>query len=192
MKKIFLFFTILTTSIYLYAQDNYKLNGHGKLDAYIGTWVYQNKDTVFKIHLSESVVFYTRLKTKTKHIFGNYYLTVKGKVIDDYRGELPNKIYIEKTTSGWSDNICIDGSNVAHRDSLTPPPYIGFIFYDKRKRHFNGKGISGGQMRLMSPDSLYFALDEKTGIWNEIEGSEMEAEPIGFSVPYNIIMRKEK
>ena len=190
MKKIYLFISILISCIYLYAQDSYKLNGNGKLDAYIGTWVYQSKDTVFKVYLSECMYYYDRIKTK--HILGSHFLSVNGKTIDDYRAKLPDKIYVDTTKKGWSDNICIDGSNVAHRDSLTPPPYIGFIFYDKRKRHFNGKGISGGHMKLLSPDSLYFSLDEKTGIWNDTEGTDIEAKPIGFSVPYNIIMSKEK
>ena len=192
MKKIYLFISILISCINLYAQNEYKLDTYGKLDAYTGTWVYQNKDTIFKIHLSECTSYFPQFKTMSKYILGSYSLSINGKTIDDYRAKLPDKIYVDATKKGWSDNICIEGSNVAHRDSLTPPPYIGFTFYDKRKRHFNGEGMWCGQMKLLSPDSLYFSLDEKAAIWHQTEGTDIEVEPIGFSVPYNIIMRKEK
>ena len=97
MKKIYLFISILISCIYLYAQDSYKIRGYGKLNDYTGTWIYQNKDTVFKIHLSEGYMYFPRLHTKIKHILGSYSLSINGKTIDDYRAKLPDKIYVDAT-----------------------------------------------------------------------------------------------
>ena len=72
---------------------------------------------------------------------------------------------------------------------------LGIIFYDQRKRHFGGKGITGGYIQLLSPTKIRWKLDELTGIWNETEGdesiSDAERRPIGFSVPDDVIMTKE-
>ena len=68
----------------------------------------------------------------------------------------------------------------------------GFTFYDQRKRHFNGKGISGGNLTLLTPNRLKWEIDEEAGIWFEIEGCEdcPEVKPIGFSVPNNVVLTK--
>ena len=72
---------------------------------------------------------------------------------------------------------------------------LGIIFYDQRKRHFGGKGITGGYIQLLSPTKIRWKLDEEKGIWNETEGddsiSDAERRPIGFSVPDDVIMTKE-
>ena len=68
----------------------------------------------------------------------------------------------------------------------------GFTFYDQRKRHFDGKGISGGNLTLLAPNKLKWEIDEEAGIWFEIEGCEdcPEVSPIGFSVPNNVVLTK--
>ena len=67
-----------------------------------------------------------------------------------------------------------------------------FTFYDQRKRHFGGKGISGGFLTLLAPNKLKWEIDEEIGIWSEIEGCEdcPEVSPIGFSVPNNVVLTK--
>ena len=62
------------------------------------------------------------------------------------------------------------------------------------KKHFNGRGISGGYIKLLSPEKLLWHLDEKEGIWWEVEGRDdiEEVLPIGFSVPEHAILTKEK
>ena len=41
---------------------------------------------------------------------------------------------------------------------------LGIIFYDQRKRHFGGKGITGGYIQLLSPTKIRWKLDEEKGI----------------------------
>ena len=73
-------------------------------------------------------------------------------------------------------------------------PTLGVYFYDKRKKHFNGEGIAGGYIKLLSPKKLLWHLDEKEGIWWEVEGRDdiEEVLPIGFSVPDHAILTKEE
>lgn len=192
MKRVYFILTILSISIHLYAQDDYELMNNGNFDAYEGTWAYQSNDTVFKIFLQTEQTYYVPLHKKSKGIFGSYYLSVGNKVLDDYRGDLPSKMVLDRGKIKWPDNLCIKGTNMTHHDSLIPPPYIGIVFFDKRKRHFNGKGISGGYIELLSPDTIRLHFDEKFGIWMETEGTDLIVEPIGFSVPNNVILVKEK
>lgn len=192
MKKIYSILIILSISIQLHAQDDYKLMNDGNLNAYAGTWVYQSNDTIFKIFLKEGQTYYVPLHKKSKGIFGNYYLSVGNRVLDDYRGNLPKKIVLNRGRIKWPDKLCIKGSNPSNYDNLTPPPYINITFFDKRKRHFNGEGIGGGYIELLSPDTIRLHLNEKLGIWMETEGIDQTIEPIGFSVPNNVILVKEK
>lgn len=182
-----------SASTNLSAQDAIKQYGIGKLEAYVGTWVYQSNDTVFKIFLQKGCTSLPEFHYNTHKIFGSYYLSVSGKVLDDYRGDLPEQLVIVSGTEfKYPDNLCIYASNVEHRDSLTPPPYMGMTYYDKRKRHFDGKGISGGYMKLLSPNEILWHLDEKQGIWWETEGTDKAVNPIGFSVPNDVILKKEE
>ena len=69
---------------------------------------------------------------------------------------------------------------------------FGFKFYDQRKRHFDGKGISGGNLTLLTPNKLKWEINEELGIWRATEGCEdcPEVSPIGFSVPNNVVLTK--
>ena len=57
------------------------------LDAYVGTWVYQNNDTIFKVRLQKGQEVGRSAIYNGLH--GGYYLSVKGKIIENYWGELP-------------------------------------------------------------------------------------------------------
>lgn len=161
------------------------------LDAYVGTWVYQNNDTIFKIRLQKGQKvgrfdIYNGL-------YGGYYLSVKGKIIENYWGDLPE--YWDSSKEPRPDNLYIWASNHSHRLDIIDPNYVSVWFYDQRKKHFGGKGISGGYIHLLSPTKIYWKLNEALGIWYETEGDESitdaERQPIGFSVPDNVIMMKE-
>ena len=65
-----------------------------------------------------------------------------------------------------------------------------FYFYDQRKKHFGGKGILGGKILLLSSDKIRWHLDEKLGL--ALEEPDEYTELIGFSVPSDVIMTKEK
>ena len=147
------------------------------LDAYVGTWVYQNSDTIFKIRLQKGQKI--GRSDIYNGLYGGYYLSVKGKIIENYWGELP--VY-------WA-------SNHSYTLNEIDPNYVSVWFYDQRKKHFGGKGISGGYIHLLSPTKIHWKLNEALGIWYETEGDESitdaERQPIGFSVPDNVIMMKE-
>ena len=66
------------------------------------------------------------------------------------------------------------------------------FFYDQRKKHFNGKGIWGGYITMLSKNKLKWELNEEIGISTWLEGCEdcPEIKPIGFSVPTNVILTK--
>ncbi|WP_367114557.1 DUF6705 family protein, partial [uncultured Bacteroides sp.] len=57
------------------------------LDAYVGTWVYQNNDTVFKIRLQRGQII--GVNYIINGLYGGYFLSVKGRIVDNYWGELP-------------------------------------------------------------------------------------------------------
>lgn len=67
---------------------------------------------------------------------------------------------------------------------------VSVIFYDRRKKHFGGKGILGGEILLLSPDKIRWHLDEKLGL--ALEEPEEYTELIGFSIPADVVMTKEK
>ena len=158
------------------------------VDDFVGTWRYENNDTVFTIVLKEGkyVNYDFSIYASLKCIFGGYSLRINGVLVDDFTsvndtfdwnlGYNPSlqRIYIEATRMHDNTNG------------------YGFIFYDQRKRHFGGKGISGGFLTLLAPNKLKWEIDEEIGIWSEIEGCEdcPEVSPIGFSVPNNVVLTK--
>ena len=70
------------------------------------------------------------------------------------------------------------------------PNRVGVLFYDQRKKHFGGKGILGGKILLLSSDKIRWHLDEKLGL--ALKEPDEYTELIGFSVPSDVIMTKEK
>ena len=70
------------------------------------------------------------------------------------------------------------------------PNRVGVLVYDQRKKHFGGKGILGGKILLLSSDKIRWHLDEKLGL--ALEEPDEYTELIGFSVPSDVIMTKEK
>ncbi len=174
MKRICMILVFVLACIEVFSQANY--------DAFVGTWVYQKNDTVFRIKLQKGIV-----KTSIaaySNVFGGYYLCVKGIVKENYIKTLPTIWDVKMSTSAPSYNIYIDASS-------NTPNYLGFTFYDQRKKHINGKGIPGGKMRLIAPNKLHWTLDEEDGLWAILEGSGEDMTPRGFSVPADVIMTKE-
>lgn len=173
MKRIYVLFVFAFICLGIYSQANY--------DAFVGTWSYQKNDTVFKIKLQKGMVKYDG-KDYHCSVFGGYYLSVKGITLENYIKAIPAFWNLE--TPAPSCNIYIDAIS-------DTPNYLGFTFYDQRKKHLNGKGILGGTMMLITPDKLHWKLDEKAGLWIKLEGSGKDMPPRGFSVPIDVIMTKE-
>lgn len=194
MKRISFALCSFLLTMSLFAQNNRNNEGLG-MDFYAGIWVYQSNDTIFRISLQVcKYIFDSGYKSNV--LCGSYYLSVGGNVIDDYLAEFPKvNIIIE---GNRPPKLCIEAVT-AHNDSLTPSPRVAVRFYDKRKRHFNGEGLRGGYMKLLSPDKLLWQMDEKEGIdikthgWDEeIQGPKPSTVPIGFSVPEHAVLTREK
>lgn len=173
MKRIYVLLVFVLICIGVYSQV-YN-------DAFVGTWVYQKNDTVFKIKLQKGVVQYKGADYQSA-IFGGYYLSVKNNTIEDY---------IKTTPTFWDLEIPAPSCNIYIDGTSNMRNYLGFTFYDQRKKHLDGKGILGGTMDLLAPNKLHWKLDEKAGLWIMLEGSGEDMTPRGFSVPEDCIMMKE-
>ena len=160
------------------------------LDAYVGTWVYQNNDTVFKIRLQRGQII--GVNYIINGLYGGYFLSVKGRIVDNYWGELP-------TCRDWLvphlDNQYIWATNSSFFLEHVNPNFLSVQFFDQRKKHFNGKGIWGGYIKLLSPTKIHWRLDELLGIRKAIDSddtlTEADCQLKGFSVPDDVIMMKE-
>ncbi|RGX80622.1 DUF6705 family protein [Bacteroides stercorirosoris] len=192
MNRINLILCLIMISTCVLAQKSKKERGTGNMDAYVGTWIYQSNDTIFKIILQKG----QRISPAAIYngLYGGYYLSVKGKVLEDYMGPLPT-CWNREIFPTRPDNIYIWASNTDHYENSIIPP-MSIIFYDKRKKHFDGKGITGGYIKLLSPKKLLWHLDEKEGLWWEVEGREdtdiTKVPLIGFSIPDHAILTKEE
>lgn len=153
-----------------------------------GTWVYQANDTVFAIELKPGIMSFTEFSHTFEIFVGGYTLKVKDVVVENY--PLPNPA-ITDWTAGETVFTDAGRSILAYYDDKNIMP---IKFFDQERKHFNGEGISGGVLKLVSPTKLHWTLDEKYGIWWETEGDPdiPEVKPIGFSVPTDVIMTKVK
>ena len=78
MKKRILIFLFSFVVLCSYCQT---------VDDFVGTWRYENNDTVFTIVLKEGKYindYYNNITSKSTYIFGGYSLSVNGKMIDDF------------------------------------------------------------------------------------------------------------
>ncbi|MBE6281878.1 MAG: hypothetical protein E7095_07490 [Bacteroides sp.] len=182
MKRIiFIFITIVILSNNVFGQS-YTVND------FVGTWRYENNDTVFTIVLKEGKYInfdFGNLPIR-KFIFGGYSLRINGTLIDDFTS-VNNTLDWDLGYNPSLQRIYIEAMKMHDNTN----GYV-FTFYDQRKRHFGGKGISGGFLTLLAPNKLKWEIDEEIGIWSEIEGCEdcPEVSPIGFSVPNNVVLTK--
>ena len=121
-------------------------------------------------------------KEFTMELWGNYYLSVKGKVIEDnlnLRTQIPDKW--NAGINGYPANflgLCVIANE--------PPMIYTVDFYDKQKKHRNGHGIVAGNISLLSPTKIHWTLNEEAALF------ETGIAPIGFSVPIDVIMTKEE
>ena len=170
MKKLFLFLVVLSACVSINAQIS--------VDDYIGTWRGEKGDTVFTIKLIRGEVIYDFI-----HIMGGYHVKVKDKYTDDYM-KIPLKR--DRRKSFREQGIYISAIY-----SFEHPEYLIVTFLDQRKKHFNGEGIGGGEIEYINQNKLHWTLNEKMGIAMK-EGDENygDAQPIGFSVPTDIIMTR--
>lgn len=153
-------------------------------DEFVGTWIYQSNDTIFKIKLQKCETYGYPFNEKNNNIIGGYYLSINGVVQQDFIKPMPTTLDV---------NFYLPDFNIYIFGTCFGPKYVGFTFYDQQKKHVNGEGLSCGDLRLISTNKLQWLLDEEYGLWHAIEGRDDsdEYKLEGFSVPSNVIMTKE-
>ncbi len=182
MKNVVLISLLLFIGTFTFAQK--KITPTKNLDAYVGTWVYASNDSIFKITLKRGLMGGKDVIINS--IMGGYFLSVKGVPVEDYMEV--------DTTTPWNFHnetrkFHIIASNAATNLDYVDPNVLGMRFFDQRKKHINGKGIQGGLILLLAPDTIRWILNEKRGLGIDDTGEFM---PIGFSVPEDVLMIKEK
>ena len=185
MKTIKIILLLLFISSSLIAQKiNIDITFYTKnLEAYKGTWVYQSNDTIFRIVLQKAQKiesYYT-----IDGLLGGYFLSVKGDTLENYLSPLPT--YWKSSTK--PNNLYIWATNYSLNKQDVDPNSLRFIFWDQKKRHYDGNGIMAGTINLLPPNKIRWILDEIEGIRATIDQT---ADPIGFSVPTDVIMIKEE
>ena len=176
---LFLLFTVTTITAQTEEAKYYT-------EDYVGTWQYVNNDTVFTVKFIKGTMINGFGQNKyRKDLNGGYALQVKGVVVDNYLENI-NPV-LDAHINPPLQNIYIEASAF-----FMPTNCFVFKFYDQRKKHFNGKGIWGGIITLLSKNKLKWTLNEEIGISTWLEGCEdcPEIKPIGFSVPTNVILTK--
>ena len=180
MKTFKLFFFLLLISNSLFAQ---KITFYTEnLKAYEGTWMYQSNDTIFKIVLKKGQK--VRSNYVLDGLFGGYFLSVNGATVENYMSPIITTLEPSDTRA----KIYIWATNYSTNKLDVNPNCLRFTFYDQKKKHFDGNGINAGTIKLLSPNKIEWILDEKEGIRATIDQT---ADPIGFSVPTDVIMIKE-
>ena len=155
------------------------------MEDFVGTWQYTSNDTVFTIKLVEGREINSYIKNDTRrYLYGGYALEVGGVLVEDY---LNVNSVLDISKSHSEQYIYIVASI-----SRFPTSFLVMRFYDQRKKHLDGNGISGCYITMVAKNKLKWELNEERGISAHIEGCEdcPEIRPIGFSVPTNVILTK--
>ena len=180
MKKLIVLIVFISACMSVYSQVNY--------NSFVGTWIYQKNDTVFKIKLQKG----KRSHVDNITLFGGYSLGVRGVVTDNYIGSTIPSVWDVHSPAPSKNIYIVASGNTLNR--------VGTTFYDQRKKHLNGKGIGGGVIKLITPNKIHWTLNEREGLWPWLEGERIEGEDFptieeaiqGFSVPTDVIMIKEE
>lgn len=143
-------------------------------------------DTIFKIVLKKGYAEDQHMIING--LMGGYFLSVKGIIVENYFSIRDTIWHLDKKKG--TQDFSIWASNNATSLDYIDPNRVGVLFYDQRKKHFGGKGILGGKILLLSSDKIRWHLDEKLGL--ALEEPDEYTELIGFSVPSDVIMTKEK
>ncbi len=169
--------------ISLFAQTVERIRTGVNLERFIGTWVYQSNDTIFRISIKDrgTRIIYPyamfREKTITHCLFGGYSLQVNGEVKENNIGEVP---------ATWTSNeerpehlTILARSFVNAEDQEVMPDTACIEFFDQEIKHEDGTGLFCNEftIQLLSPSTLRWKLDD--------EGYE-------FSVPIDVVMTKEE
>ena len=145
------------------------------LQQFVGTWIYQSNDTVFKITFKKG--FFDCPFVCYDIVQSGYYLKVGDKVLDDYDSDS----YIQK---GEITIPIIVATNSNPKLKDIDPNYIRIELEDMRYKKHSGPS---SYMKLLSPTTAKWVLKEDEGIDLYEEGENLAP---GFSVPSNVILTK--
>ena len=182
--RILLLFLLFTTTAN--AQVIEKFRGVvSPMEDFVGTWQYASNDTVFTVKFVEGREINPYIKNDTRrYLYGGYALEVGGVLVEDYL----NVHSVLDVRIAYSEQHIYIVASI----SCFPTSFLGMLFYDQRKKHLDGNGISGCYITMVAKNKLKWELNEEIGIRDWIEGCEdcPEIKPIGFSVPTNVILTK--
>lgn len=193
MKKLILIFILCFAFLDIMGQRDtvYSID----LTPYVGTWVYENQDTVFTIkwQIAKDTVYNRRriVRYISDCLVGGYSLKVNGVETDNYIKELPTGLsFFSGKNDNPRSNVYLSASYRVRRKSDLQD-FDGKItrikFYDQRKKHNNGDGFFAGGIELLAPDKLHWWLEDE----KKVQIQQDVWEPlVGYSVPTNAVMRK--
>ncbi len=165
------------------------------LTPYVGTWVYENQDTVFTIkwQMAKDTAYNRRriVLYVSDCLVGGYSLKVNGVETDNYIKELPTGLsFFSGKNDSPKSNVYLSASYLVRKKSDLQN-FDGKItrikFYDQRKKHNNGDGFFAGGMELLAPDKLHWWLEDEEKVQLQ-QGADGPL--VGYSVPTNAVMRK--
>lgn len=193
MKKLILIFILSFAFLDIMGQRDtvYSID----LTPYVGTWVYENQDTVFTIkwQIAKDTVYNRRriVRYISDCLVGGYSLKVNGVETDNYIKELPTGLsFFSGKNDNPRSNVYLSASYRVRRKSDLQD-FDGKItrikFYDQRKKHNKGDGFFAGSIELLAPDKLHWWLEDE----KKVQIQQDVWEPlVGYSVPTNAVMRK--
>ena len=182
--RILLLFLLFTTTANAQVIEKYS-GVVSPFEDYIGTWQYVSNDTVFTVKFVEGRKVNSLYRnSRQRYLFGGYALEVGGVLVEDY---LNVNSVMDMSINHSEQYIYIVASI-----SRFPTSFLVMRFYDQRKKHLEGNGISGCFITMVAKNKLKWELNEERGISDWVEGCEdcPEIKPIGFSVPTNVILTK--
>ena len=144
------------------------------LEAYTGTWEYNNGSDVFRIFLKK--VNEDIPVSIGECLIGEYYYQKNGVLLDSYVESQIPIIYNNITRS----KVVIYATNGKYNVNYVDPLKLRVNFNDKRLNKFTGSA----SIEFISPTQIRWVLKDD-------EGDYYEDPIMGFSVPTNVIMTKK-
>ena len=178
MKKILLLpaTILLLLAHQLGAQPKYRYTAN--LDAYVGTWVYQNADTTFTLVIKKGTQSTSLFHSDC--LIGGYKLEKGGFVLADYTQNIPSE-FTEDSYSP-SNFPAFWGDNGRSKPEKVNPNKVEIYFLDNSGLLLNGMFI------LKSPTTANFTVWKQERVVLLEEGQTYEDPDI--SVPEDVIMTK--
>ena len=158
---------------------------HIDYSPFIGEWIYESNDTVFKIDLKPvHINKCDRFEKEQESLYGGYSIRINGTLKESCFNDYPDSVCHKRENY----NIAIFAEQNDIVDKLIPN-LLYMQFYDKEKKHdYYGMGLPG-TIHLLSQDSILWRVTDEEK-WSML--LEVPNENKGLSVPSHAIMKKVK